>query len=180
MTSPELAEFRRRLKSLETRVCWLWHSVNVRLLLMYNFSKTARCCSRSCISLGVTTRWRFSRFVCSHKRTNMHQISCTSCESSRRRPSLYCSETDTSADLEVTVALLVQIDKLVQLIESPVFTCEFYRGVLCSVGPTRNPNCRPETTTPRAGEISVPFQVFVRPIDAAATKFGVCLSEKQA
>ena len=30
-----------------------------------------------------------------------------------------------SADLEVTVALLVQIDKLVQLIESPVFTCEF-------------------------------------------------------
>lgn len=30
----------------------------------------------------------------------------------------------TSADLEITVQLLVQIDKLVQLIESPVFTCE--------------------------------------------------------
>jgi len=28
-----------------------------------------------------------------------------------------------SADLEITVAMLVQIDKLVQLIESPVFTC---------------------------------------------------------
>lgn len=28
-----------------------------------------------------------------------------------------------SADLEMTVAMLVQIDKLVQLIESPVFTC---------------------------------------------------------
>lgn len=28
-----------------------------------------------------------------------------------------------SADLELTVQLLVQIDKLVMLIESPVFTC---------------------------------------------------------
>lgn len=29
-----------------------------------------------------------------------------------------------SAELEMTVGLLVQIDKLVMLIESPVFTCE--------------------------------------------------------
>ena len=29
-----------------------------------------------------------------------------------------------SADLEITVQLLVQVDKLVQLIESPVFTCK--------------------------------------------------------
>jgi hypothetical protein len=29
-----------------------------------------------------------------------------------------------SAELEMTVALLVQIDKLVMLIESPVFTCK--------------------------------------------------------
>jgi vacuole morphology and inheritance protein 14 len=28
-----------------------------------------------------------------------------------------------SAELEITVDMLVQIDKLVQLIESPVFTC---------------------------------------------------------
>ena len=28
-----------------------------------------------------------------------------------------------SADLEITVQLLVQVDKLVQLIESPVYTC---------------------------------------------------------
>lgn len=36
-----------------------------------------------------------------------------------------------SADLEITVPMLVQVDKLVQLIESPVFTCEhksLYRG----------------------------------------------------
>lgn len=31
--------------------------------------------------------------------------------------------TSPSAELEITVQLLVQIDKLVQLIESPVFTC---------------------------------------------------------
>lgn len=31
-----------------------------------------------------------------------------------------------SAELEITVQLLVQIDKLVQLIESPVFTCMCY------------------------------------------------------
>ena len=30
----------------------------------------------------------------------------------------------TSADLEMTVNILIQIDKLVQLLESPVFTCE--------------------------------------------------------
>jgi hypothetical protein len=28
-----------------------------------------------------------------------------------------------SADLEMTVNMLIQIDKLVQLLESPVFTC---------------------------------------------------------
>lgn len=31
---------------------------------------------------------------------------------------------DFSADLEVSVSLLIQLDKLVQLLESPVFTCE--------------------------------------------------------
>ena len=31
-----------------------------------------------------------------------------------------------SADLEITVQMLVQMDKLVQLIESPVFTCKYY------------------------------------------------------
>ena len=55
----------------------------------------------------------------------MHQIYCTSCE-------FWCffglilsySFFLLSADLEITVPMLVQIDKLVQLIESPVFTCK--------------------------------------------------------
>jgi len=37
-----------------------------------------------------------------------------------------------SAELEITVQLLVQIDKLVQLIESPVFTCTCH---LCATMP---------------------------------------------
>lgn len=37
--------------------------------------------------------------------------------------SIVTSASGGSADLEITVPLLVQIDKLVQLIESPVFTC---------------------------------------------------------
>ena len=38
-----------------------------------------------------------------------------------------CSLTETfiSGHLEVNVEFLIQIDKLVQLIESPIFTCEY-------------------------------------------------------
>ena len=31
-----------------------------------------------------------------------------------------------SGDLEVTVEFLTEIDKLVQLLESPIFICEYY------------------------------------------------------
>lgn len=34
------------------------------------------------------------------------------------------SANPTSAELEMTVNMLIQIDKLVQLLESPVFTCK--------------------------------------------------------
>lgn len=37
-----------------------------------------------------------------------------------------------SADLELTVQLLVQIDKLVMLIESPVFTCIYIHSFVVS------------------------------------------------
>ena len=32
-----------------------------------------------------------------------------------------------SAEIEMTVSMLIQIDKLVQLLESPVFTCKHFR-----------------------------------------------------
>jgi len=34
-----------------------------------------------------------------------------------------------SAEFEITVNLLIQVDKLVQLIESPVFTCKVHLGM---------------------------------------------------
>jgi vacuole morphology and inheritance protein 14 len=38
-------------------------------------------------------------------------------------PSLMVTNVESSAELEMTVNMLIQIDKLVQLLESPVFTC---------------------------------------------------------
>ncbi len=35
-----------------------------------------------------------------------------------------------SAELEMTVNMLIQIDKLVQLLESPVFTCRLFLDVV--------------------------------------------------
>ncbi|KAF9651765.1 ARM repeat-containing protein [Thelephora ganbajun] len=86
MTSPELAEFRRRLKSLETR-----QDGQVLFTILY----------KSWCHNPVAV---FS--LCLLAQAYEHASNL-----------LYIF-----ADLEVTVALLVQIDKLVQLIESPVFT----------------------------------------------------------
>ena len=36
---------------------------------------------------------------------------------------IFCISDNPSAELEMTVNMLIQIDKLVQLLESPVFTC---------------------------------------------------------
>ena len=78
------------------------------------------------------------------------------------------------------MALLVQIDKLVQLIESPVFTCGFRRTGLLGIRLMRIPIRRLETPTPRTGEIPIPVQVFIRLVDVTAAKFGVRLSEESA
>lgn len=39
---------------------------------------------------------------------------------------LHIASNKFSADLEMTVNMLIQIDKLVQLLESPVFTCKLH------------------------------------------------------
>jgi hypothetical protein len=92
MTSPELAEFRRRLKSLETRVCGSHRRVYSPDDLHTFYSKTVRCYSRSYTSLGVITQRRCSPCVYSHKRTNTHRISYTSCELNGPWPSLSRSD----------------------------------------------------------------------------------------
>lgn len=53
-----------------------------------------------------------------------------------------------SADLEITVQLLVQVDKLVQLIESPVFTCTKQIFFVCLSMNLTNEFRRPSSSTP--------------------------------
>jgi hypothetical protein len=80
-------------------------------------SRMARCCFRHYIARGVIIRLLYLLCVYWHRLMNMLRIYSRSCTS-------FTSDTGEltdSADLELTVSLLVQIDKLVMLIESPVF-----------------------------------------------------------
>ncbi|EIW76321.1 ARM repeat-containing protein [Coniophora puteana RWD-64-598 SS2] len=86
ITSPELAEFRRRLKSLETR------------------------------SDGQALFTTLYRSWC-HNAVAVFSL-CLLAQAYEHASNLL----SIFADLEITVAMLVQIDKLVQLIESPIFT----------------------------------------------------------
>lgn len=110
ITSPELADFRRRLKNLETKVCLL-----SRPELVLIRERTGRCCFRHFIDHGAIILLLYLHCVSSHRLMNMLRIYSRSCKSSA------ATELTFSADLELTVSLLVQIDKLVMLIESPVF-----------------------------------------------------------
>jgi len=79
-------------------------------------------------------------------------------------------------DLEMTVNMLIQIDKLVQLLESPVFTCKYL-----TVAPDlANKNGSLTDSTPRTGKISLPLQVPLRPIDVVTTIISIRRSEEQA
>lgn len=46
------------------------------------------------------------------------------CKSIRGKTTFDSNEFLSSAEIEVTVDFLIEIDKLVQLIESPIFTCK--------------------------------------------------------
>jgi hypothetical protein len=71
-----------------------------------------------------------------------------------------------SADLEITVNMLIQIDKLVQLLESPVFTCKIsflaQGEVILILSLSRSSYA---TTGTRA--ISLPLQMLVWNLDAS-------------
>jgi vacuole morphology and inheritance protein 14 len=114
ITSPELADFRRRLKNLESKV-GLRDFAIVRSLTC----RTVRCCFRRCTARGVTMPWRSLLCVYLRRRMSTPRTCCRSCKRDLQAAS--CKLT-LSAELELTVSLLVQIDKLVMLIESPVFT----------------------------------------------------------
>ena len=77
ITSPELADFRRRLKSLETRVS---HAVaSSRITADEMNRRMAKRFSRRCIGHGVTTLSQCFRCVSLLKRMSMHQIYSISC-----------------------------------------------------------------------------------------------------
>lgn len=73
------------------------------------------------------------------------------------------------ADLEMTVNMLIQIDKLVQLLESPVFTCK--SDFVCFEDGIKIPSLmnalRSPSATPGTGPISVSIQMPLRAADAA-------------
>lgn len=120
ITAPELADLRRRLRNLDSKVC----DVTVRSYVVVLIpSRTVNRSSLHYSKLGVTTRLRPSRSAFSLRPTNRHTICSKSCMSP---PYIIHYNTDNhSADLEMTVNTLIQIDKLVQLLESPVFTCMY-------------------------------------------------------
>lgn len=68
--------------------------------------------------------------------------------------SVDCISNIFSAELEMTVNMLIQIDKLVQLLESPVFTCTVLLPV--SSKSLANTSFRPSSATPRTRKIPLP------------------------
>lgn len=75
----------------------------------------------------------------------------------------------------MTVNMLIQIDKLVQLLESPVFTCTPLLSISTSRILIGN---RSSSPTPRTGEISLSLQMPLRRPDALTTKFRLRRAEK--
>lgn len=63
-----------------------------------------------------------------------------------------------SAELEMTVNILIQIDKLVQLLESPVFTCLYPHQYRAKTGYSAD-MCRPAAATTGTGQIPSSVQM---------------------
>lgn len=128
ITSPELADFRRRLKNLDSKDGQMLFSSLYRSWCHNAVAAFALCLLAQAYEHA----------------SNVLQILWV-VESARHRT----ADPD-SAELELTVPLLVQIDKLVMLIESPVFTSRFYAinspltlqtSAFNSWSPTSTPTC---------------------------------------
>lgn len=104
--------------------------------------------------------------------SNMLYILCVLLPSLRPHP----TQRTPSADLDITVQMLVQIDKLVQLIESPVFTCTLFappNPILCTVAQFSD---RYPTPTPRTREIPLSLQMPLWHPNAPPSKFRLPLT----
>lgn len=103
MTAPELADLRKRLRNLETR--------DGQTFFVALF--------RSWCHNAVAT---FSLCLLAQAYEQAYNLLQILYEGSNDDASAQLMAF--SAELEMTVNMLIQIDKLVQLLESPVFTCE--------------------------------------------------------
>jgi hypothetical protein len=80
-----------------------------------------------------------------------------------------------SAELEMTVNMLIQIDKLVQLLESPVFTCKLFTTAIIAKMLTFH---RPPTTTTGTRQVPTLIQMLVWCSHAPSSKLGICCFEE--
>lgn len=79
-----------------------------------------------------------------------------------------------SAELEMTVNMLIQIDKLVQLLESPVFTCM----PTFSAATDDADSSRSTFTTSGTREVSTSLQMPIRCSYATSTIIRICSVEE--
>ncbi|SCZ91804.1 BZ3500_MvSof-1268-A1-R1_Chr5-3g08147 [Microbotryum saponariae] len=108
ITSPELAEFRKRLKSLDTKdgqslFVALYRSWSHNAVATFSLCLLAQTYEQACALLQILWVQQIGRLGNTMQLTLPDPI-------------------PHSAELEITVSMLIQIDKLVQLLESPVFT----------------------------------------------------------
>lgn len=105
--------------------------------------------------------WLPSPCVSWHRRMSRHIIYFRSCTFGHSVPCFLAYLN--SAELEMTVNMLIQIDKLVQLLESPVFTCECHCIEYCIIASNFG---RSSSSALGAGEVSTSIQVSLRALDA--------------
>lgn len=118
ITAPELSDMRKRLRNLESKV------IIPIVRSAVNDLTSSRSCSLPFSGLGATTPSQHSPCVClpsAMSRPTTFSKYCKTWADSCRFD--YILTPEHSAELEMTVNMLIQIDKLVQLLESPVFTC---------------------------------------------------------
>ncbi len=170
ITAPELAELRKRLRNLETKVRLHRKSRFQRGLTGTGWPSILRSTISvlvpqcRCNLLLVSPRTGLRASVQSPADIVGDTLALISC----------CSPNMDSAELEMTVNMLIQIDKLVQLLESPVFTCQS-----CSLGGLKIlifP--RFTITAPRTGKIPPSLQMSLRGAHAAPSVLCFCSTEE--